>query len=499
MAAVTIETLKSVEDFLSRRHASFVDGACQPSNGNETHDLRNPSDDEVLATVQLADLQQVERVVESAHRAFRSGVWSRLAPAERERALLRFADLVEAHAEELAQLETLNQGKSIHLARAVEVGASLNYMRYMAGWATKIEGQTLDVSIPVPAGARFNAYTRREPAGVIAGIVPWNFPMMITLWKVMPALACGNTIIIKPADETPLTALRLAELAIEAGIPAGVFNVLVGKGSQAGAALVSHPLVNKVSFTGSTAVGKQVGVAALQNMTRFTLELGGKNPMLVLPDADIEKAVAGAIGGGLINQGQVCAAASRLYVHASRHKDFVEALTAQVAALKVGAGMDPEAQVNALVSRKQQDSVLRYLDIARQEGASFTVGGGKPDLPGYFVQPTVLANVQQSMTSVRDEIFGPVLSVLSYDDIDQAVDMVNDSRYGLTASIWSNDLSRVMDLIPRIEAGTVWVNNHVPVDPNLPFGGYKQSGMGREFGKAAIEGFTEIKSVCITY
>lgn len=499
MAAASIETLTCVEDFLKRQHASFVEGACQLSNGSETHALRNPSDDEVLATVQLADLQQVERVVESAHRAFRSGVWSRLAPAERERTLLRFADLVEAHAEELAQLETLNQGKSIHLARAVEVGASLNYMRYMAGWATKIEGQTLDVSIPVPAGARFNAYTRREPAGVIAGIVPWNFPMMITLWKVMPALACGNTVIIKPADETPLTALRLAELAIEAGIPPGVFNVLVGKGSQAGAALVSHPLVNKVSFTGSTAVGKQVGVAALQNMTRFTLELGGKNPMLVLADADIEKAVAGAIGGGLLNQGQVCAAASRLYVHASRHKDFVEALTAQVAGLKVGAGMDPEAQVNALVSRKQQDSVMRYLDIARQEGARFTVGGGKPDLPGYFVQPTVLTDVQQSMTSVQEEIFGPVLSVLSFDDIDQAVEMVNDSRYGLTASIWSNDLGRVMDLIPRIEAGTVWVNNHVPVDPNLPFGGYKQSGMGREFGKAAIEGFTETKSVCITY
>lgn len=499
MAAASIETLKSVEDFLKRQHASFVDGACQLSNSSETHALRNPSDDEVLATVQLADLQQVERVVESAQRAFRSGVWSRLAPAERERTLLRFADLVEAHAEELAQLETLNQGKSIHLARAVEVGASLNYMRYMAGWATKIEGQTLDVSIPVPASARFNAYTRREPVGVIAGIVPWNFPMMITLWKVMPALACGNTIVIKPADETPLTALRLAELAIEAGIPSGVFNVLVGKGSEAGAALVSHPLVSKVSFTGSTAVGKQVGIAALQNMTRFTLELGGKNPMLVLADADIEKAVAGAIGGGLINQGQVCAAASRLYVHASRYKDFVEALTAQVSTLKVGAGMDPEAQVNALVSRKQQDSVLRYLDIARQEGARFTVGGGKPDLPGYFVEPTILADAQQTMTSVREEIFGPVLSVLSFDDIDQAVDMVNDSRYGLTASIWSNDLGRVMDLIPRIEAGTVWVNNHVPVDPNMPFGGYKQSGIGREFGKAAIEGFTETKSVCITY
>ncbi|MFI8979323.1 aldehyde dehydrogenase family protein [Ectopseudomonas khazarica] len=494
-----IETLPSVAAFLTRSHASFIDGEQrQPLNGHH-RDLHNPATGSVLSSTLQADAGQVEAIVQSAHRAFKSGVWTGLAPAERERILLRFADVVEAHGEELAQLETLNQGKSIHLARAVEVGASLNYMRYMAGWATKIEGQTLDVSIPVPAGARFNAYTRREAVGVIAGIVPWNFPLMIALWKIMPALACGNTIIIKPADETPLTALRLAELAIEAGIPAGVFNVLVGKGSQAGSALVAHPLVSKVSFTGSTAVGKQVGVAALQNMTRFTLELGGKNPMLVLADADIDKAVAGAIGGGLLNQGQVCAAASRLYVHASRYADFVEALTAQVAALKVGAGMDAEAQINALVSRKQQDSVLNYLGIARQEGARFTTGGGQPDLPGYFVQPTVLADVQQKMTSTQEEIFGPVLSVLSFDDIDQAVAMANDSRYGLTASIWSNDLGRVMDLIPRIEAGTLWVNNHVPVDPNMPFGGYKQSGIGREFGKAAIEGFTESKSVCITY
>lgn len=499
MTTSLIDTLASVEAFLDRDHASFIDGEQhRPAQGSR-RELLNPASDTVLSHTLQADAPQVEAIIQSAHRAFKSGIWSGLTPAERERVLLRFADLVEAHSEQLAQLETLNQGKSIHLARAVEVGASVNYMRYMAGWATKIEGQTLDVSIPMPAGARFNAYTRREPAGVIAGIVPWNFPMMIALWKVMPALACGNTIIIKPADETPLTALRLAELAIEAGIPAGVFNVLVGKGSHAGALLVAHPLVNKVSFTGSTAVGKQVGVAALQNMTRFTLELGGKNPMLVLADADIDNAVAGAIGGGLLNQGQVCAAASRLYVHTSRYKDFVEALSAQVSALKVGAGMDPTAQINALVSRKQQDSVLRYLDIARHEGAQFATGGGKPDVPGYFVQPTVLCDLKQHMTNVQEEIFGPVLSVLSFDDVEQAVEMVNDSRYGLTASIWSNDLGRVMDLIPRIEAGTVWVNNHVPVDPNLPFGGYKQSGMGREFGKAAIEGFTESKSVCITY
>lgn len=499
VATSLLSTLPAVDEFLDRRHGSFVDGMQRNQADAATMALFNPANAEVLSEVALADLQQVDAIVSAAHRAFSSGCWSKLAPAVRERTLLRFADLVEAHGEELAQLETLNQGKSIHLSRFIEVGASLNYMRYMAGWATKIEGQTLDVSIPIPQQARFNAYTRREPAGVVAGIVPWNFPMMIALWKVLPALACGCTIVIKPADETPLTALRLAELAIEAGIPAGVFNVLIGRGAEVGPALVSHPLVNKVSFTGSTAVGKQVGVAALQNMTRFTLELGGKNPMLLLEDADIDKAVAGAIGGGLLNQGQVCAAASRIYVQARQYERFVEALSAQVAGMSVGAGMDPTTQVNPLVSKKQQSSVLNYLDIARREGARFATGGQPVDLPGYFVAPTVLADMQQRMTCVQEEVFGPVLSVVPYDTTEQALQMVNDSRYGLTASLWSNDLGRVMDLIPRIEAGTVWVNNHVPVDPNLPFGGFKQSGMGREFGRSAIEGFTELKSVCITY
>lgn len=494
-----IEIIQPASDFIQKRHASFIDGQSCASNSGSSYTLHNPATGQPLATTLQADAAQVDAIVLSAHQAFTSGRWTKLPPAERERVLLRFADLVEAHSEELAQIETLNQGKSINISRAIEVGASVNYMRYMAGWATKIEGQTFDVSIPIPAGARFNAYTRREPAGVVAGIVPWNFPMMIALWKVMPALACGCTVIIKPADETPLTALRLAELAIEAGVPAGVFNVLIGKGSEAGAALVSHPLVNKVSFTGSTAVGKQVGIAALNNMTRFTLELGGKNPMLVLEDADIEKSVAGAIGGGLLNQGQVCAAASRLYVHRSQYGRFVEALSSAVSQMSIGDGLDPTTQINPLVSKKHQASVLNFLEITRKEGARFATGGQAPDQPGYFVQPTVLCDLEQKSTPVQEEIFGPVLSVMAYDDIERGLEMVNDSRYGLTASIWSNDLGRVMDLIPRIEAGTVWVNNHVPVDPNMPFGGFKQSGMGREFGRAAIEGFTETKSVCITY
>ena len=372
-------------------------------------------------------------------------------------------------------------------------------MRYMAGWATKIEGQTLDVSIPIPPGTRYNAYTRREPAGVVVGIVPWNFPLMIAIWKIVPALAAGCTIVIKPADETPLTALRLAELAIAAGIPPGVLNVVVGRGALAGAALVSDPRVSKVSFTGSTAVGKQIGVAALQNMTRFSLELGGKNPMLVLPDADLDKAVGGALMGGLLNQGQVCAAASRIYLPRARCAEFAEALAAAVQGMRIGAGMDPEAQINPLVSRRQQASVLGHLDKARAEGARVLTGGGAPELPGYFVAPTVLGDVEQGMSAAREEIFGPVLSVLAYDSIEQAMAMVNDSQYGLAASLWTNDLGQAMNLIPQIQAGTVWVNSHVPLDPNLPFGGHKQSGIGREFGRGAVEAFTELKSVCIAY
>ncbi|WP_312379713.1 aldehyde dehydrogenase family protein [Pseudomonas oryzihabitans] len=489
--------LDRVTAFLDQAHGSFIDG--QTVRGSkDTTEVFDPATGQPIARTHQADDATVARCVTAARAAFEAGSWSRQRPADRERILLRFADLVEQHGEELAQLETLEQGKSIHIARAIEVGGSVEYMRYMAGWATKLEGQTLDVSIPVPAGARYNAYTRREAVGVVAGIVPWNFPLMIALWKVMPALAAGNSIIIKPADETPLTALRIAALAIEAGVPAGVFNVLIGRGSKVGAALVAHPGVNKVSFTGSTAVGKQVGVAALQNMTRFSLELGGKNPMLLLDDADLEKAVGGALMGGLLNQGQVCAAASRFFVPRRLHEPFLEALSAAVSGMTLGAGLDPSAQINPLVSRKQQRTVLDHLQQARQQGARVVAGGAAPDLPGFFVQPTVL-DVNAEMSVAQEEVFGPVLSVLAYDDLDEAVRQINASHYGLTASIWSNDLTRTLDLIPRIEAGTVWVNSHVPVDPNLPFGGYKQSGIGREFGRGAVEAFTELKSVCIAY
>ena len=492
------EILPKVADFLQRKHGCFIDGAWVVPEGARTEVL-NPATGQAISSVADIDTDLLDRAVQSAQAAYKSRVWADLRPADRERILLRFADLVEANGEELAQLETLSQGKSINVSCMLDVGATVEFMRYMAGWATKIEGQSLNVSIPLPPGAKFTAYTRREPLGVVAGIVPWNFPLMIAVWKLIPALATGSSVVIKPASETPLTALRLAELAFEAGVPAGVFNLVTGDGPRIGGGLASHKLVNKVSFTGSTAVGRSVGLAAVQNMTRFALELGGKNPMIVLADANIDNAVQGALLGGLLNNGQVCAAASRFYVHRSRYDEFVEKLAAAVAGMSLGEGMDPTAQINPLVSAKQQRSVLEHIARAGEQGARIVCGGEQVGGSGFYVQPTVLADVTMQMAVARDEVFGPVLAVLPFDEDDEAIAMANDSEYGLGASLWTNDLSKAMNLVPRIESGTVWVNAHVLLDPSMPFGGVKQSGMGREFGRAVVEAYTEIKSVCIAH
>jgi len=493
-----VEILPQVAAFIDRRHGCFIDGQWVFSAGPNIAVL-NPATGETLCEVPDASPEVVERAVQSSHAAFKSGVWSGLRPADRERILLNFTALVQDHAEELAQLETLSQGKSINMARALDLNATVEFMRYMSGWATKIEGQTFDVSIPLPPGAKFTAYTKREPVGVVAGIVPWNFPLLIATWKLMPALATGCTVIIKPAMETPLTAMRLAELAIEAGIPPGVFNVVTGGGASVGGLLTAHPLVSKVSFTGSTVVGKSVGIACMENMTRFALELGGKNPMIILKDADIDKAIQGAILGGLLNNGQVCAAASRFYVHRSIHDQFVQGLAAAVSAMPIGAGMNGDAAINPLVSRKQQQGVLKHIERARQEGARVVCGGELLDGEGFFVQPTILADVDHRMAVARDEVFGPVLAVMPFDDEDAVIALANDNLYGLAASLWTNDLGKAMNLVPRIEAGTVWVNCHVLLDPAMPFGGVKQSGMGREFGRTVIEAYTELKSVCIAH
>lgn len=493
----SISVLPAVESAIGRIGSVFIDGVFASGEG-EVLKIIDPATEHVVATLPEATAAQVCTAVASADQAFRDKRWSGLRPADRERILLRFAELVERDGEMLAQLETLNQGKSIAIARMVDVGASIEYMRYVAGLATKLTGLTLDMSIPIIPGGRYHAYTRAEPVGVVAAIAPWNFPMMIALWKVMPALASGCTVVLKPSELTPLTALLLAELAIEAGVPAGVFNVVVGRGATTGTALVQNPAVAKVSFTGSTRTGKVIGGQALDRMARFSLELGGKNPALVLRDADPARIIPGLAAAAFLNSGQVCAALSRIYVERPAYDGLIEGLRHAVGSMSIGCGLDPSMQINPLVSAQHQNSVRQNIAVAEQAGAAVFRGQTAPE-QGFYVSPALVTEASADATIQREEVFGPVLSVTAVDDIEQAVQLANDSPYGLAASIWSNDLGRTMDIIPRIEAGTVYVNTHVPVDPNLPFGGYKQSGLGRDFGPDALAPYTETKSVCVAY
>ncbi|WP_447725849.1 aldehyde dehydrogenase family protein [Sphingomonas koreensis] len=498
MSAQTVAPSPAVESFIAREHRLFIGGDWVSVSTSASLAVFNPATGEQIATVVNGDAQAVERAVSAAHAAFESGVWSSLLPAERERILLRFADLVEASNEEIAQIETLNQGKSINIARMIDAGAAPSYMRYVAGLATKIRGETFDVSIGAIPGARYTAYTRREPIGVVAAIAPWNFPMLIALWKIMPALAAGCTVVLKPSEVTPLTALRLAELAAEAGVPAGVLNVVTGDG-KTGATLVSDPRVSKVTFTGSTATGKAIARIAADRMLRTSLELGGKNPAIFLKDAPLDRAVPGALMGSFFNNGQVCAASSRIYVAREIYSDFLDMLSGAVSGMTLGAGLDPTAQINPLVSAGHQAKVFDHIQRARSDGAKVVAGGERPDRPGYYVQPTVLTDADPSHSISRDEVFGPVVTVTLFHDEEEALRLANDTNMGLTASLWTNDLQKTLDYVPRIKAGTVWVNTHNFIDPNMPFGGYKESGLGREFGIDALDGVTELKSVCLAH
>jgi phenylacetaldehyde dehydrogenase len=493
----SINLSAEVRSFAASASALFVDGALAAGSGDALT-LVDPATEETIAAFPEATAADVDTAVATAARAFRDRRWSSLRPADRERILMRFTDLVEQNGEELAQLETWNQGKSIAIARAVDVGASVEYMRYIAGLATKITGLTLDLSIPIVPGGRYHAYTRPEPVGVVAAIAPWNFPMMIALWKVLPALAAGCTVVLKPSEFTPLSALRLAELAVEAGVPEGAFNVVVGRGATTGAALTAHPDIAKISFTGSTATGKHIGHAAIERMARFSLELGGKNPALVLADAEPARIVPGLLAAAFLNSGQVCAALSRIYVERPAYDGLVEALRQAVGGMTIGPGLDPAMQVTPLVSAQHRDKVGERIAEAESSGAS-VFGGVEAPGKGFYVPPTLVTDASANAAIQREEVFGPVLSVTPVDAIEDAVRLANDSPYGLVASIWTNDLDRAMDLVPRIEAGTVYVNTHVPVDPNLPFGGYKQSGLGRDFGPDALAPYLETKSVCLAY
>ncbi|MCB1901951.1 aldehyde dehydrogenase family protein [Cognatazoarcus halotolerans] len=481
--------------FLERAGRMLIGADWVGAASGETLAVIDPASGETFARVAAGDAADVDRAVAAARKAFEHGEWSRVRPVDRERLLLRLADLMEENAQELAEIEALDNGKPVTMARHVDVALAIDFMRYMAGWATKIEGSTMEVSVPLVRDREFFGFTRREPVGVVGAIIPWNFPLLMAAWKVGPALATGCTMVLKPAEETPLTALRFGELVLEAGYPAGVLNIVPGLGHTAGAALAGHPGIEKVAFTGSTEIGKLVGKAALDNMTRVSLELGGKSPVIVLDDADPAVAAAGAAQAIFFNQGQVCTAGSRLFIHKSRFDDVVEGLSGIAAGMKIGPGIDPSTQIGPLVSSVQQKRVMGYIDSGFEEGARAATGGAAGDGLGFFVKPTVLVDVRDDMKVVREEIFGPVVVALPYEDLDEVARRANDTPYGLAASIWSNDLSRVHRLIPKIKAGTVWVNCHNMLDSAMPFGGYKQSGIGREMGRAVIDLYTESKSV----
>ena len=459
-------------------------------------DIINPATEQKLGSIPAASADDVNTAVNTARAAFDSGSWARARPADRERLLLKLADLMERDALVLEQLESIDNGKSAQIAESVDVTLAIGFFRYMAGWATKIEGGTHTVSaLAAPREAEFSAFTYREPVGVVAAIVPWNFPLLITSWKLGPALAAGCTVVLKPAEQTSLSALYLGRLIQEAGFPAGVVNIVTGDGSNTGEALIRHPGINKISFTGSTKVGQLIGRAAMDNMARVTLELGGKSPVVILEDYDPEQAAAQAAQAIFFNHGQVCSAGSRLYVHKSKYDSVVGQLANLADTIKLGHGLDPAHQMGPLVSKRQMDRVCGYINIGQESGAErITTANSTPER-GYFVQPTVFASTNDKLEIVREEIFGPVVVAMPYDDLDDVVRRANDTPYGLAASIWSNDLSRVHKLVPRLKAGSVWVNCHNMLDAAIPFGGYKMSGFGRDMGRQSLDAYLETKSV----
>jgi phenylacetaldehyde dehydrogenase len=485
--------------FLGRPHRLLIDGLWVEAASGQTFDVRDPSSDQVIARAALGERADIDRAVAAAREALQGAEWSRMKPVAREKLLHKLADLIEAHADELAELEAIDNGKSVVMARHVDIKHAIEVWRYMAGWPTKLEGQTLPVSGTLVPGHEYAAFSQREPVGVVGAIIAWNFPFLLATWKMAPALAAGCTVVLKPAEETPLTALRLGELVLEAGFPEGVVNIVTGLGPTAGAALAEHPGVDKVTFTGSTEVGRLIVRAAAGNMKKVTVELGGKSPVIVLEDADLNTAIPGAASAIFFNQGQVCCAGSRLYVAERHFEDMVEGLSAQAKALKLGPGLDPNAQLGPLVSAIQRDRVMRYIGEGFAHGARAAAGGRAVESPGYYVEPTVFADVKEDMSIVREEIFGPVLVVEPFEDVTEAVKAANNSIYGLGASIWTRDVHKVFKIAPQLRAGTVWVNCHNVLDAAMPFGGYKQSGWGRELGREAVYSYLESKSLCINF
>ena len=479
------------QKFLSRDKQMYIDGKFVDATSGKTFPVFNPATGDVLVQVAEGDVADVDLAVTAARRALESGPWHSMSPSERSRLLYRLADKMEERAEDLALLESLDNGKPLAVARVADIPMSIDNLRYMAGWATKILGETY--TIP----GDFHAYSRRDPIGVVGQIIPWNFPLLMFTWKIAPALAAGNTIVMKPAEQTPLSATLMAELIAEVGFPAGVFNLIHGYGETTGARIAAHPDIDKVAFTGSTEVGKMIVKAATGNLKKVTLELGGKSPNIIFADADIDAAIAGAAGAIFFNSGQVCTAGSRLFIERSVFDKVSQGVAAAAKAMTVGAGLDQRTEIGPLVSDEQLNRVTGYINSGISEGARALSGGVRAGSKGYFVEPTVLVDTKPDMKIMREEIFGPVVAATPFDSADDIVKTANDTVYGLAAGVWTNNVSKAHKVAAGLKAGTVWVNTYNTFDPSLPFGGFKQSGWGRENSGKILDAYTEIKTVVV--
>jgi len=471
----------------------FINNEWRPAASGKTMEVINPATEEVCAVVASADSADLDAAVTAA-RAALTGPWGQMSARERGRLVRKLGERLMERADEVSHLETLHNGKPISESRNIEIPAAAECFEYYGGWSDKVMGET------VPVKGNYLNYTLREPLGVCAAIVPWNFPLLIAVWKIAPALACGNTIIVKPASQTPLTALALGEIAREVGLPPGVLNVLTGPGAKLGQAIVEHPGIDKIAFTGDTSTGKSIMKGAADTLKKITLELGGKSPNIVLADAEIDAAIRGATIGIFYGKGEVCAAGSRLLVDKAIKNEFIDKLAVRVKKMVAGDPMDPKTRFGALSSKKQMETVLRYIESGKSEGATLVAGGSRTDIgtgKGYFVQPTVFADVKPAMTISREEIFGPVLAAIEFADLDEAIAIANDSPYGLAAGVWTRDIKKAHHVARKLQAGTVWVNTYNVYDTAMPFGGYKQSGFGREMSVHALEHYTQVKSVWV--